>query len=270
MNAMELVRLRKSVRSFDGQPLAEEDANKILDFARKVENPYAIPIQWKLLDAKRDGLSTPVITGTDTFIAGKVQPVLHAEEAFGYAFERIVLFAASLGIGTTWIAGTMDRPAFERAMSLEGNEMMPCISPLGYPAKKKSLKESMMRRAIKADSRTAFEKLFFDGNFDTPLAQENAGSLGDLLEMVRWAPSAVNNQPWRAVVSGNAVHFYKKARKGYVNERGFDTQKIDLGIGLSHFMLGLEERGDAVEFVLEDPGIAAPEWTEYITTVRFI
>ena len=40
----------------------------------------------------------------------------HGEEAFGYAFEQIVLYAESLGIGTTWIGGTMDRKAFEKAM----------------------------------------------------------------------------------------------------------------------------------------------------------
>lgn len=103
MKAMELIRLRKSVRSFDGNPLSKEDAEKILDFARHVENPYRIPIQWKLLDAKQDGLSTRVIVGTDTFLAGKVQSVPRAEEAFGYSFERIVLFAASRGEAVEFI-----------------------------------------------------------------------------------------------------------------------------------------------------------------------
>lgn len=47
-----------------------------------------------------------------------------------------MLYAQSLGIGTVWIGGTMDRAAFEATMELGENEVMPCVSPLGYPAKK--------------------------------------------------------------------------------------------------------------------------------------
>ena len=122
MKILDVMRSRRSVRTFDGNALRPEDTQKIVDYAEKMETPYGIPIIWKLLDAKRDGLSTPVISGTDAFIAGKMQKVPHAEEAFGYAFEKMVLFAQSLGVGTTWIAGTMDRAAFEKAMELADGE----------------------------------------------------------------------------------------------------------------------------------------------------
>ena len=97
------------------------------------------------------------------YVAGKVNKVPHAEEAFGFAFEELVLYAWSLGIGTTWIGGTMKRELFEKACGLREDQFMPCVSPLGYPAEKISLRESMMRKAIKADSRMPFETLFFDG-----------------------------------------------------------------------------------------------------------
>ena len=159
MRMEELIRSRRSVRTFDGTPLREEDAARILDYAGKVKNPYELPIRWKLLDKTNDKLSVPVVAGADTYIAGKMRRAPHAEEAFGYTFEKIVLFAESLGVGTTWIAGTMDRKAFEHAMRLSEDEVMPCVSPLGYPAEKMSLRETMMRRGVKADSRLAFEKL---------------------------------------------------------------------------------------------------------------
>ena len=152
---MDVIRARRSVRTFDGKPLTAEDTAKIIEYANKVENPYGLPIEWKLLNVKNDGVSSPVITGTDTFIAGKMKPAEHAEEAFGYAFEKIVLYAGSLGIGTTWIAGTMDRNAFDRAMNLEKDEVMPCVSPLGYPAAKMSFRETMMRKIARQ------ENLFF-------------------------------------------------------------------------------------------------------------
>ena len=179
MNAMELIRQRRSVRTFDGKALKAEDREKLLSFAAQIDNPYGLPITWRILSAKESRLSSPVISGTDTFIAGKLCRAPHAEEAFGFAFERFVLYAQSLGIGTTWIAGTMNRPAFEKAMDLEDGEVMPCVSPLGYPAAKLSLRESLMRKGIKADSRLAFNALFFDGSFDRPLTQEAAGDAGD-------------------------------------------------------------------------------------------
>ena len=265
MSMMEMIRNRRSVRTFDGAALRREDARRIIDFAEKVENPYDIPITWKLLDAKKNGLSSPVIVGTDTFIAGKLRRVPHAEEAFGYTFEKVVLFALGLGVGTTWIAGTMDRGAFEKAMDLADGEVMPCVSPLGYPAGKMSLRESVMRRGVKADSRSAFGEVFFDGSFERPLTTEAAGELAAALEAVRLAPSAVNKQPWRVVVCGGKAHFYEKRSRGY-DDGSWDIQKIDMGIALCHFALAAEEAGHPVAFEIADPGIAVPNGTGYIAS----
>ncbi len=203
MITMENIRARRSVRTFSGEPLRQEDAQKIITFAESADNPYGLPIKWTLLDTKTTGLSSLVIVGEDTFIAGKMRRAPHAEEAFGYSFERIVLFAESIGVGTTWIAGTMDRAAFERAVSLQSDEVMPCISPLGYPAKKISVREALMRKGVKADIRFPFSALFFDGSFDRPLSAETAGKWQTALEAVRLAPSAVNKQPWRGRLRGS-------------------------------------------------------------------
>ncbi len=267
MNMTEIIRSRRSVRTFDGTPLREEDAANILSFAGKVENPFELPIVWKLLNRKNDNLSVPVIAGTDIYIAGKMRRAAHAEEAFGYTFEKVVLFAQSLGVGTTWIAGTMDRKAFERAMCLNENEVMPCISPLGYPAEKMSLRETMMRKGVKADSRLDFEKLFFDGAFDKPLSAENAGDLQHALEMVRLAPSAVNAQPWRVVRCGDCVHFYEKRSRGMASE-AWDIQKIDMGIALCHFELGAIESGLHPVMEVANPGIPGQDGLIYIASFR--
>ena len=79
MNGLELIRHRRSVRTFDGNPLRLEDREKLLRFAESIETPYGIPIAWKLLSAKADGLSSPVIVGTDAYIAGKLRRQPHAE-----------------------------------------------------------------------------------------------------------------------------------------------------------------------------------------------
>lgn len=186
----ELIKQRKSVRSFDGTPLREEDRAKLEAYLNAVETPFAIPMEFRMLNAK--GLSCPVVTGAEVFAAGKLKRGPMAEVAYGFALEQFVLFAMSLGIGSVWVAGTMDRPAFERAMELSEGEFMPAVTPLGYPAKKRTIRDVAMRRAIRADSRLPFESLFFEESFEKPLAEEQAGEYREALELLRWAPSAVN------------------------------------------------------------------------------
>ena len=69
----------------------------------------------------------------------------------------------------------MDRSAFERAFVLGQNERMPCVSPVGYTAGKMSVRENMMRKAVRADRRDSFESIFFDSTFNVPLTKEAAG-----------------------------------------------------------------------------------------------
>ena len=260
---------RKSVRSFDGRPLRPEDREKLERFMAALSNPFGVPVKCVLLDAEKEGLSSPVITGEKLYVAGMVEAKPLADAAFGFSFEKLVLFAWSLGIGTTWIAGTMKREKFQTACGLAAGWRMPCISPLGYPAAKRSLKETMMRKGVGADSRLPAEKLFFDGSFRKPLAGEKLAALAGPLELTRWAPSAVNKQPWRLVAGEKEVHFYEKKDKGYVGEETGDLQKIDVGIALCHFLLGLEDLGKTPSVAIADPGLELPPETEYVATVRF-
>ncbi len=259
---------RKSVRTFDGKPVSAEDRERLEQYIRSIRNPFDIPVRFVLLEAKEHGLSSPVLSGETLFVAGIVDKAPYADVAFGFSFEKLVLYAWSLGIGTTWIGGTMKRELFEQAAGLSAGEMMPCVSPLGYPAKKRSVREAMMRRGVGADSRMPAEKLFFNGAWDVPLPSEKKAENADLIEMVRWAPSAVNKQPWRVIFSDSGCHFYEKRDKGYVGEKTGDLQKIDVGIALCHFVMGLDEKGAGYGISIDDPGIAVPDGVEYIATVR--
>ena len=264
-NLAEIVMGRKSVRSFDGNPISDQHRKALEEYIKGISNPFGIPVEFMLLDAGEHGLSSPVLTGEQLYVTGKVEKKPYADVAFGYSFERLVLYAWSLGIGTTWIGGTMKRELFEAAAGVKPGEMMPCVSPLGYPAKKKSVREVMMRKGIGADSRIPAEKLFFREQWGQPLTQ--ADEMAEILELVRWAPSAVNKQPWRILLKDGVYHFYEKKDKGYVSEATGDLQKIDVGIALCHFLMGLEEKGMQAEVAVRDPGLEIPNDAEYIVSV---
>lgn len=267
-NIESLVCARRSVRTFEEHTISQQDLDKLCAFMAEIKNPYNLPIEFKLLDAKKQKLSCPVVVGTDLYVGAKMKKAPHLNEAVGYSFELLVLYAQSLGIGTVWVGGTMDRSAFESAMELAEDEVMPCVSPLGYPAKKMSLRETMMRKGIKADERMPFEELFFDGSFDAHLTHDRAGRLALPLEMVRLAPSAVNKQPWRVVLTGNAAHFFLKRSKGFSGGT-LDMQMIDIGIAMSHFDLAAKEAGLELHFALNAPDIAAKDGEEYVASFEF-
>ena len=265
---LKIIKGRKSVRTFDGNPVSTKDRERLEKYLPTITNPFGIPVRFVLLDAESHGLSSPVLSGETLYAAGIIGKTPCADVAFGYAFEKLVLYAWSLGIGTTWIGGTMKRELFERAAGLSQGEMMPCVTPLGYPANKRSIRETVMRKGVGADSRMPAEKIFFDGEWDHALPAAEQAAIADLIEMVRWAPSAVNKQPWRIIVSGRDFHFYEKRDKGYISEKTGDLQKIDVGISLCHFMMGMEEHGDNPGLIIDNPGLDVPENVEYIATVR--
>ncbi len=269
-NIKELIRQRRSVRTYDGRKLSQKDIDSLCAFTETVENPFDIPVEFRLMTGKENGLNCPVVVGTDLYVGGKIKCVPNASIAFGYSFEMLILYAQSLGIGTVWLGGTMNRPAYEKVMELEADEMMPCASALGYPSKKLSLREGMMRKAIKADERLPFEELFFDGNFNSPLNKEKASDLGEPLEMVRLSPSAVNKQPWRAVVSDNTVHFYLKRSKNFSDGSALDMQKVDMGIALCHFALTAKENNLNPIFMQEDPKLVFSPDFEYIASYKLV
>ncbi len=269
-NVKESIRQRRSVRTYDGRELSQKDIDSLCAFMETAENPFEVPVEFRLMSAKENGLTCPVVVGTDLYVGGKIKCVPNANVAFGYSFEMFVLYAQSLGIGTVWLGGTMNRPAYEKVMELDADEMMPCASALGYPSEKMSLREGMMRKAIKADERLPFEELFFDGNFDVPLTKEKAGDLAEPLEMARLSPSAVNKQPWRVVVSDNTVHFYLKRSKNFLGGSALDMQKVDMGIALCHFALTAKENNLNLIFVQEDPKLISSSELEYIASYKLV
>lgn len=270
-NVEKAVRERYSVRNYDNKRILTEDIkNKITEFADGLENPLGpkIRIQWieKSASSKGEKLGTyGIIKGASTYIGVTVPDEEYAPEAVGYDFEKIVLYAQSLGLGTCWLGGTFNRSGFTKVMDIKENELFPILSPIGYPAGKLSLTERIMRKAVKADDRLPWDNMFFLNDFNTPLHEGDAGELNYPLEMVRLAPSAVNRQPWRIVVCGDYVHFYEK-HFSPVEPGSVDMHRIDVGIAICHFHLAVEEQGMAGYFERKDPEMDFDENLSYIAT----
>jgi len=280
----ELILKRVSCRSYASTPVAAETRAQLAAYLREHgTGPFGTQVRAELIAATSEdaealrGLGTyGFVAGATGYIVGAVDPVAPmAFEDFGFAIEHAVLYATALGLGTVWLGGTFTKSRFARAIGLREGELLAAAVALGYAAARPRGLDALIRRAARASTRLAWDRLFFEGAFGAPLDRDAAGSYATVLEMVRRAPSASNKQPWRIVRDGASEtvrwHLYLQRTRGYQGRNGVvgvaDMQRIDMGIAMCHFALTAEELGLAGHWVREDPGLALPdEQTSYVAT----
>ena len=149
------------------------------------------------------------------------------------------------------------------------DETIPAVAALGYPAKRRSVVETLTRSSLRASKRKPWKTMFFDGSWDSPLEKSVAGAYAMPLEMVRRAPSSTNKQPWRIVRDDGAFHFYLQRSPGYqMMTSAADLQRIDMGIAMSHFELTAREAGLDGHWTEIDHGQAEyrPKRAEYVVS----
>ncbi len=249
-SASAAIRSRKSVRTYKPLLLPAEKKAELEEFATSLERPFSPRVRLVFLDEDffqaRTGRKIGtygVIKGARHFIAGVVEKGAKDLEQVGFIFEKLVLYATAMGLGTCWLGGTFKRSGFERAAAVGSSEMLPIVSPVGYEAEKKSFMDSALKVFSGSKKRKPWEELFFNDNYDSPLGEDEAGAYAIPLEMVRLAPSASNKQPWRIVKEGTEWHFFMEYSRLVNRSVGFDIQRVDMGIAMSHFELAAAEEG---------------------------
>ena len=270
----ELIKKRISVRTYLAQPLSPEIEEKLRRFSTILKGPFGGTLRVELIerDLALKGTNAKletygVIKGASTYIVAVVEDVEKGLEDFGYSLEKVIIYATSLGLGTCWLGGTFKKGEFGKAIGQKGHEILPCISPIGFPSSHKSFLESAMRFAAGSNKRKGWEELFFSCDFKHLLTESEAGKYVTPLEMLRLAPSASNKQPWRIVKDTNKSHFYLQHTKGYAKALAFDLQRVDMGIAMCHFELTANELGLDGRWQISDPGSkSVPQDTEYIVS----
>lgn len=266
---MEVIRKRHSVRTYQEKMLTDEDNNKLKDYIEQLHNPFGVKVSIYIInkstDRKGEKLGTyGIIKGAKTFLGVSVPKVKNSFIAAGYVFEDLILYATSLGLGTVWLAATFSRTAFAAAMNIKEDESFPAISPVGYPAEKRTIKESIMRKAMNSENRKSWSELFYEGTFYSPLKEEKTGEYKKCLDMVRLAPSSKNQQPWRIVKKDSNYHFFVECNKNLSIEEK-SIKLVDIGIALFHFHKTAEQTGIKGCFEEMDKlDINIPENIEYV------
>lgn len=266
------IKIRKSVRTYSNKKLSPTLKSQLIEYIRNLEKSYDGKFRFPLVDS--DNLSDGrigtygVIRGARFYICGIVRKDSLDLLELGYAFEKIILFSTSLGLGTCWLGGTFNRTSFAKSAGLKDDEMFIIATPVGHIKDKKSFIESAMRKLAKSDNRKSFNELFFDKKTSKPLEKDSLGEFGLALEMVRIGPSASNKQPWIIIKDDDRYDFFLKRTPDYASSLGFDIHMLDIGIAMCHFEVSLDEQGIKGSFKKLDKNI--PNWNNCEYVISFI
>jgi nitroreductase len=276
MTIIETIRTRKSCRTYSTRAMEPEKIDELGQFlASNKETPFGSKVHFHLIDfneleiGELKKLTTyGVIKGARQFIVGAVEKQKMAMEDYGYCMERNILKASSMGLGTCWLGGTFKRSGFADKISIREGELLPVISPVGYPRDTRSVVDKMFRMFASSDKRKPWNELFYLHDIETALDKENSGIFDIPLECVRMAPSASNKQPWRIIKDKgqDAFHFYLKRTLGYEKlVKDIKLQNVDMGIAMCHFELSARDLGLKGDWNVNDPQIKS-DGMEYIVS----
>ncbi|MBE4907550.1 nitroreductase [Bacillus luteolus] len=277
---IEVMRNRKSIRTYKTENISDGDYQAIIEYIQKAgsfSGPFNRQGKVALVQVNNNVTDKGIKLGTYGFIknpraylVGITEKNKYSLVDFAYSFHKLTLFATGIGLGTCWMGGTFSRNSFEQELSsIKDGEFIPCITPIGYPNEKERIFDKAVRVVVKADNKKAWEKLFFDAAFDKPLREENAGPLAIPIEMLRLGPSASNKQPWRLVVSPDrkTSHLYIEHTPNYSSSLGYDMQLLDMGIAMCQFDMACKELSLEGKWIVEDPEMDLPNSNyEYIAS----
>lgn len=268
-SVIDIIKARTSCRSFDAKAIDKPTLQKLNEYIEQTNAQMNIKARF-LVVAKADHAKKSteklgtygMISGASSFIAGVANKGEDNALEFGYWFEKVVLFATDLGLGTCWLGGTFNRSDFSQKANLRDNEFMPIVSPVGFKKERPRVFDTLVRAAAGSNNRKPWSELFFQENSSVALKENDP--YRNPLEMVRLAPSASNKQPWRVIADKNGYHFYICRTKGYPSA-SFDVQKNDVGIAKCHFELCAIEMGYSGSWEVMQ-SVSGPDGWDYVAT----
>ena len=234
-NIKDLILRRKSTRAYSGKELSLDEFYKIREFLNSTEYQKGVfgEVRFELVANKDNSVfgAYGQITGATYYIAAIAKNTKESLVDVGYAFERQILLMEGLDMGTCWLAA----PSYfgntsELYTPVKGGETIVAISPIGEKANQQEKTDLQERADYNSNNRLPFDTLFFDMNAGDKVIDEKTK---ELLNLVRLAPSALNNQPWRVIMDGDIAHFYVVRRQNL--HMNLDFQMMDVGAALYHY-----------------------------------
>jgi nitroreductase len=248
MDAFDLLRARRSCRSFQTRKLTSADRDELLASVRRHSAEGRIGQRAVRFEYVSEQLTVwPTVNASEFLVA--IAPLEYDKLAVidvGRSLQRIVVDATRMGLGTCWIGPGADHASILQHL---GDRFDPdqdhiiCVCAVGYG----SWFVPMFIRVFNARfsrRRLPLSKLFFaDPAMVTPLDVDGPpfDRFGRTFEVCQWAPSSYNGQTTRGVAvtddgSLKRIDFYQSIESKYYGP-------VAAGIWCANWEIGCEASG---------------------------
>ncbi|MCB8946137.1 MAG: nitroreductase family protein [Ardenticatenaceae bacterium] len=252
----DLMRVRRSCRSFQTRKLTDADYNELMESVRVHTEESQIgqsPVRFEYISAPLT--VWPTVNASEFLVA--IVPKEYDRLAVidvGRSLQKIVMDAARMGLGTCWIGPGADHGSIVQNLGDRfdsGKDQIICVCAVGY---KSTYYIPIFLRIFNAQfkRRLPLAELFFaDADFKQPLDVDAApfNRFGRNYEICQWAPSSYNGQTTRCVAtvaeSGElkSFDFYTATASRYY-------APVALGIWYANWEMGCEALGIRGHFAL--------------------
>ncbi|NHK31435.1 MAG: hypothetical protein FK730_08795 [Asgard group archaeon] len=260
---MNLIKERMSRRDYLPTVIEKSKLKEIQKIINKpLVGPFGGKSHFHLIDTKNVNPDYKIRVGTYGLVSGARYYLICVTKKSkyntidsGYTFEKLILKATDLNLGTVWLGMKISSKNFVNIIPLSEDEFIPAVSPIGYTKERLTIKESLIFWGINARKRKPWKKIFFKENFNQPIMINEVENYAIPLEMVRLAPSGKNIQPWRILANNNFTkfHFYIENNSKVIDQQISKFKLLDIGIAMSHFDLTAKELKLNGKWIKEDP-----------------
>lgn len=247
---MDSIDRRRSVRNYKGFFLDADVISEILKIIGQEQvGPSGRRLKFEFIAENMEETTKKIVTygflrGRYGAIVGWVKEDKYAYIDYGYLLEKIALRLVEIGVGTCWLGGSFSKQSIIEAMELDRSfeKTIPAILAVGYEEEGRSIRDLIISKTQR--KRKEFDDFFFTGEL-TEIKEEYKK---EILDGVRWAPSAMNRQPVRVVWDDRRVHFY-------LVDASVPLRYLDMGIAMRHFEERAMEQGIKGKWVVDEQAI---------------
>jgi nitroreductase len=254
MDIREAIRKRISIRHYESRPIPEDVLRAVVKSGEdSVALDGSIKIRFHLIEEGRlVAERMTYLTGARFLFGSSPHFIIATSEEkplfmldMGFRMEQMILFATQQGLGTCWVGGMFTEERIGAFLGLDKGERVIVLTPLGYPDTSfygRVAHDVIELGAMNFGRRKPLKQIAFC-KWGSPLETEDKELL-EALECARLAPSWVNAQPWRFLVTGKEIIAVADAKGRYSSVRdGKHFYRLDVGIAMSHFFLAAKEMG---------------------------
>ena len=251
LGLFDLMRARRSCRSFQTRKLTPADYNELMESVRRHSEEPTVgksPVRFEYVSAPLT--VWPTVNASEFLVA--IAPKQYDRLAVidvGRSLQKIVMDATRMGLGTCWIGPGADHVSIMQEL---GERFGPeedhiiCVCAVGY----KSRYIPLFIRIFNAQfyRRLPLSSLFFaDSNFKEPLSitAYPFNQFGRNYEICQWAPSSYNGQTTRgvAVMNGSANAPRLERLDFYQSTESLYYAPVAAGIWCANWELGCAALG---------------------------